>query len=333
MAQNLTTRSGLADPVAEKVLSMLGDDGDDAPAASTQEQPAATERQTEAAVTEQQPAKEQATETVKPAQADAEQPILPPASWRAESKEAFKALPRELQQTVAERERERESHFGKTQQELATERKKFEETQAQISQERQELSQRLSQAIQMAQTMDPILAEGAKTDWAAESAKDPIATQQKWFAFQQRAATVQAMVQERDRLQNLQRQTALQNADKALSTSLDFWGDTDKRKTFQSELRTYMKSEGYSEDEIANAADHRAILMARKAMQYDRMMAEQAKISDKKIVPVASKVLRSQAPEDGGGRPAKVTQLLKRAQQSHRTDDQARAILAALDAS
>lgn len=46
-------------------------------------------------------------------------PITPPASWDEENKSRFRELPREVQQYVAQRERERESQLGKVSSEAA----------------------------------------------------------------------------------------------------------------------------------------------------------------------------------------------------------------------
>src|SRR5579871_6411317 len=45
---------------------------------------------------------------------EADTPIDPPPSWKADAKRRFRDLPRDLQRVIADRERERETHFSRT---------------------------------------------------------------------------------------------------------------------------------------------------------------------------------------------------------------------------
>lgn len=55
------------------------------------------------------------------------QEIPPPISWRAEEKEAFKALPKPVQETIARREAEREKAWNRSQMEVSQYRRKYQE--------------------------------------------------------------------------------------------------------------------------------------------------------------------------------------------------------------
>jgi hypothetical protein len=321
------------DSAAEKIFSILGnDDGpaaevpmeqlsDEAKASRIAQEPEPGEETPEAKVETNEPAVEAEPQTP---------PIEPPAFWDAEAKERFKALGPDLQRTIAEKERERESVFGKTQREAAEARKAAEAERQAIQSERQQLATRLTSQIDYLESMDPVLAEGRKTDWAKASQTDPIATQQKWFEWQQREMQVAQLSRERDAARQRIEQDSVRKAEEVLATKLDFWGDSDKRKSFQTELRTHLQGEGYSTDEISGINDPRAVLTARKAMLYDQLMAQQATIASKlKQAPAPKTVLKTQAPSDD--KSDKTAAALKRAKSFTRTEDQAALIASLVD--
>lgn len=319
------------DSAAEKIFSILGEDDGAGPAAETPIEQLSDEAKAARIAQEPEqtetPAEEETNETEAEAEPKAP-PIEPPAFWDAEAKERFKALGPDLQKVIAEKERERESVFGKTQREAAEARKVAESERTAIQNERQQLAKRLTSQIDHLESMDPVLAEGRKTDWAKASLEDPIAAQQKWFAWQQREMHVAQLSRERDAARQRIEQDAVRKAEEVLATKLDFWGDSEKRKTFQSELRSHLQSEGYAPEEISGISDPRAVLTARKAMLYDQLMAQQTAIADKKkSAPPPKTVLKTQAPSDD--KSDKTAAALKRAKSLTRTDDQA-ALIASL---
>jgi hypothetical protein len=68
---------------------------------------------------------------------EADLPIAPPSSWKADAKNRFRDLPRDLQKVISDRERERETHFSRTQQETAEARKAALAERAAVQNERQ----------------------------------------------------------------------------------------------------------------------------------------------------------------------------------------------------
>jgi hypothetical protein len=114
-----------------------------------------------------------------------------------------------------------------------------------------------------------------------------------------------------------------------LTKALDFWADTEKRKAFQTDLREWGKKAGYADAEINAIEDPRALLMARKAMLYDKGEAERSKIAELKKPLPTGKVLKTQATDAADANP-KADKLAKIAARTGRLDDQAAAILASL---
>jgi hypothetical protein len=320
---------------AEQILSLLGDDdgaaeaGDtDAEGDSEEQDGAGDGADTEAEAEDIEASDDEADPP--PANEKAKQPSLEaPNGWPAEAKEKFKALPPDLQQVVVERERDRERHFLTTQQEVSAAKKAAEERIAAVQQERQDFSQKLGLLIEMAQTMDPVLAEGSRTDWAALAKQNPAVCQAKWFEYQQRLAQVTQLAEYRKGIDARMTADEAQKAHEVLTERLDFWKDGEKRKTFQKELKSFLVNEGFSPAEVSAVTDARAVLLARKAMMYDRLMAQQTSIADKRKRPAPSKTLRSQASSDEGSS-ARAQALAKRAKATGRLDDQAAAILARL---
>tara|TARA_R110002110_G_scaffold3951_1_gene20559 strand:- start:203 stop:1252 length:1050 start_codon:yes stop_codon:yes gene_type:complete len=88
------------------------------------------------------------------------------------------------------------------------------------------------------------------------------------------------------------------------------WGDNEKRKEIITGIREYATSHGYSQQELATLADHRALIMLHKAMQFDNISQSDIKAKKIKNKP---KVIRS-----GKGKSSKENSKKKRAVQMKR---------------
>jgi hypothetical protein len=102
----------------------------------------------------------------------------------------------------------------------------------------------------------------------------------------------------------------LQEETQKLVSVMPEWGDNEKRKAIITDIREYATSHGYSENELATLADHRALIMLHKAMQFDSI--SQSDIKSKKIKN-KPKVIRS-----GKGKSSKENSRKKRAVQMKR---------------
>lgn len=72
------------------------------------------------------------------------------------------------------------------------------------------------------------------------------------------------------------------------------WKDEAKAKAEVKQLQDYLASQGYQPGE-ADFTDHRSVILARKAMQYDALMAR-AKTTQTKVAAAPPKVARTGAP-------------------------------------
>jgi len=79
-------------------------------------------------------------------------------------------------------------------------------------------------------------------------------------------------------------------------------------------LMTYLKAEGYTDKEISSTADHRALIIARKAMLYDKM--QKAKPQEKVVPKPAPKVVK---PGVADGKSAKDEKFAARMNQLKKT--------------
>ncbi len=77
------------------------------------------------------------------------------------------------------------------------------------------------------------------------------------------------------------------------------WKDADKAKAEQGRVREYLKNQGFTDDEVGGVSDHRAVLMARKAMLFDDLQAKAAANADKVKNLPAPKVLQPGGREVG----------------------------------
>jgi len=229
---------------------------------------------------------------------EADTPIEPPASWKADAKKRFRDLPRDLQRVIADRERERETHFSRTQQETVEARKASLAERAAVQNERQAYAQGLTQLIDQIQTIDPVIAEGRQTNWASLFQQNPGLAQAKWGQYQQRLQQMNAVVTQRQQIQGRIAEDEARLADARLSSALGFWKDDGQRNAFLSELQNFLVGNGFSPAEMRHVVDARAILVARKAMLYDRLMAQHAGALAARRAPAPGRVLRSQASVD-----------------------------------
>ena len=261
---------------------------------------------------------------------EADSPIDPPPSWKADAKRQFRDLPRDLQKVIADRERERETHFSRTQQETAEARKAAMAERSAVQNERQAHVQGLTQLIDQIQTLDPVIAEGSRTNWTSLFQQNPALAQSKWNQYQHHLQCLNAVTTHRQQLQARSVQEEARRSHARLNAELDFWKDPGKRVAFVSDMQRYLAGNGFSNHEIGNVVDARAVLVARKAMLYDRLMAEQARIAAARRAPSAGRVLRSQASVDHSEGSVRAHKLKARAARTGRLDDAAAAVLASL---
>ena len=193
---------------------------------------------------------------------------------------------------------QRQQAYTKRSQELAEQRKAFEQEAAQVSQMRDSYAQQLeqlSQQLQQVNQQEPDWAELAKQHSAEELiVYKAQLDQQKEYARQveqERQAVAQQQMQE----QQAKMQQHLASQRQEMLERIPAWQDEDTRNRERLEVIKYAQRRGYSEDELANASDARAIEILHKAWQWDNL--QQKKPDAKKKARKAPKMARAGQPK------------------------------------
>jgi hypothetical protein len=263
--------------IPERFGSLLTDVPDDKPEAPERAAPEIEPEQSgdDAAPEEASGEPEQEAEPETPA-------IEPPLSWKADKKELFKQLPPELQAAIAERESEREKFVSRQSKEAVEAKKAAEAERTAIQQERQN-------ALSTLQSIIPALQEqiaGEFKDIKSISDIEKLAREDParfvvWQAKQQALAQAHQQQQHLAELQGKEVQKAqeeyLNEQSRLLTEKLPEWTDPVKGKALRSEIREYLQETGYKDEELARLVDHRDLIIARKAMLYDKAQAARAK--------------------------------------------------------
>lgn len=138
--------------------------------------------------------------------------------------------------------------------------------------------------------------EFKEVNWKELKADDPGKYAALRADFSERRSEIDGLVRESvQKYQNsvLERQEELREKQKAflqeqqnlLLNKLPDWRDPEKAKAGRTQLVGYLETEGFSQDEIMSLSDHRALILARKAMLYDQGKAK-SDVAKKKITKV-----------------------------------------------
>jgi len=191
---------------------------------------------------------------------------------------------------------QRQADYTRKSQALAEQRK---ETEA-IQSERQRLEQErqmYANGLQMLQEQQSSkLQEFDSVDWETLKAEDPyqyMIKKDEYRDAQEKVNNVaqqQALIQQ-ERNEEMQRAKAqfVQQEYNKLVDALPEWKDKDS--TIKKDIREYAKSVGFLPEEISQLADHRSVLVIKKAMEYDKLTKKVA--PKKKAVKKVPKVQKS----------------------------------------
>lgn len=168
---------------------------------------------------------------------------------------------------------------------LADQRKSLEGELNQIRQERAQLTQALEQINVEDQEQEP--------NWDALYQQDP----QQWLVqrelWREKQERKRALVEEKQRL--LQAQEAdkqrviaefVQNEQQKLTEVLPQWRDEKVAKAEKAKVTDYARNMGFTDEEIAQFYDHRAVTALYKAMKFDELQSGKPKAKGK-VAPVA----------------------------------------------
>jgi hypothetical protein len=186
---------------------------------------------------------------------------------------------------------QRQSDYSRRMNQLREEKATFEQEFEAVRAERQQyatLIESLDAQLQQLMPQEP--------DWERLHREDPLnfpLVEKQWRDYQSRMAAARS---EKERLSYLQQKeeqdrlkTIVEQGRQYLVKQIPEWNDANKWNEARERLKEYGQRAGYSEDELAQAYDPRAILVLEKARKYDMLMAKKPQ-PDKKEGP---KPLRS----------------------------------------
>ena len=191
---------------------------------------------------------------------------------------------------------QRERTFHKRMNEVSQKSKAIEAESAETKRLRDQYAEGLQQLEQALRVPEPNWEELRRTKTNEEFAS----IHAEYQIQQNNLAKVQQQQQAIRSQQQAEGQAQYQNHLKSeFETMLDkipAWRDEKVREAERSKVISYAKSHmGYTDDEIAQASDHRAIVTLRKAMLYDELMG--GKTQAKKKVKTAPKMVKAGSPK------------------------------------
>jgi hypothetical protein len=200
--------------------------------------------------------------------------IEAPRSWNAADREIFSKASPEIQEVFARRQAEADRYFQQRTQAVA------EESRASAMErlrEREEYGSNLQKLLFVAA---PEAERFAQIDWQRLAREDPsayVGLTAERDALRGRIGALQgelARIEHQSKAERaqLEQQFKAQQLE-LLAQRLPVIADPDRGPKFARELGDWLQTQGFSADEISQVFDHRAILIAEKAMRADRAAA------------------------------------------------------------
>lgn len=216
---------------------------------------------------------------------------------------------------------QRTADYTRKTQAIAEQRKQAEAELAAARVERQRYAETLRQLeAQLAQTQP-------EPDWNKLYAEDPLEYVRQKDAWRDRRERAQALQSEQARLAQLQQveQRALLEQHLAverqrLVEAIPQWRDEQTAAKEREAIVTWAKRAGFSDQEIAQSYDHRAVNVLRKAMLYDELMGKN--LADKQTSKPAPAMARPGMPPSKNETSSKARrEALSRLSKSGRIED------------
>ena len=179
--------------------------------------------------------------------------------------------------------------------------------------------QRLDAVVQQGEALAAALSEEFQADfkdvnWGELAANDPAEYVRKQHAMTMRQGKLQAALYRLNEARQAQAQANQQTTQERLKQEqasliehLPEWKDAKRYAAESAEVSEYLTQAGYQPDEVSGVTDHRAVILARKAMLYDRMVAKAPK---PQAVPKAPPPIQKAATKAAG--PKDITQMSDR---------------------
>lgn len=219
----------------------------------------------------------------------------------------------------------RQADYTKKTMEVAEQRKEATAEKEAARAQRDQYAQALSQQAAMLQA---VMGEQAKTDWDSLLNSDPVEYMKQRHLFEQRQAALSQNIQQQQAIAQQQQAEAQENRSRFLSqqreellAKLPEWKDEGKAKAEKDAISKYLLNLGYQKEEVDGVSDHKAVILARKAMLYDQMV-QKANAAAKKVADLPKRVERPSVGEANPNLDKRSSQW-NRLQKSGRVEDAA----------
>lgn len=174
---------------------------------------------------------------------------------------------------------QRNADYSQKTQALAQERKALEAERTNVVAERAQYSQLLSALSTQLEQLMP-----QEPNWEELHRNDPLnypIIRDQWRDYKERLVATQAEQARLQQISQMEQQGRLQEVvtqgRKYLQDKVPEWKDEKKWEEAKGKLREYGLKVGYSEDELRQAYDPRALIVLDKARKYDDLMANRPK--------------------------------------------------------
>ena len=178
---------------------------------------------------------------------------------------------------------QREADYTRKTQKLAEERRQVESEFQQVRVERDQYAQILGQLQQKLQELTP-----QEPDWEQLEKQDPTEYARQWTNHQRRQQQQAAIAAEQIRLQQLQQaeqtkamQERLLEEANRVKELIPEWRSPERAKEDGKALIEYGQKLGFSEQELGNVTDARALVALYKAWKFDQMMSKKPELQAK----------------------------------------------------
>ena len=225
-----------------------------------------------------------------------------------------------------------EDYTRKTQQ-LAEERRVV-QAQMQAAQQQLQMQSAVANLVAEAKAVEGQLAQYRDIDWNALVESDPVQAmkldrqhRELQAYYQGKVNDIQQTAKQVQSQQDQMKQETLTRERQALIQSVPDWSDKAKFEADSADIRGFLANSGFNADEIGSLVDHRHVVVARKAMLYDKLMAGKPAVAKK--VAEAPKPVKSTAPQTTKSKEA-YTKTRQELRKTGRTEYAERAIEALL---
>jgi len=206
----------------------------------------------------------------------------------------------------------RDADYRRKTEELSNERKSF---QSEAEKQRQDYSQRLNELNQLlAFTQEQFNSEFKDIDLEKLYEEDPTeAAKIEHKMKRKQDKLVESFQKVRDQ-QSQQLQQMIEEQQKILNEKLPEFSDPTKNRQLKSDMRSYLQSYGFKDQEIGQIYDHRIVMLVNDAMKYRNMQNVKPKLASKIAKPgkvLSSGVKKTKSDENTARRREKLGRLKK----------------------